>query len=296
LYAILREKHCQCTNGLALKLSTTDTGIQKKLKDEIGDYVFEGGLHEGKPYYVKRTPGTQPLFLYWNPKENTWWIGEDLRGKSAELKMEKNANTGCPGDLTSKQWEKKGFFSWSKVPSLKLVCVPDTSVGGSGGISQGPSRPGTPTSGGSHSSTGGYRPPTGTITSGGSSDLTNTLKSKGCKCHDTPFINFTSTDSRTQRKHLNELGKYEFKGQIHNDRPVYEKKVGIKTYYTYFEKNDKTWWIGEDLLGRDALMKMEDKINLVCPADPRTTDTGHWERKNSFGFWSRDKSMRAQCG
>ncbi len=66
----------------------------------------------------------------------------------------------------------------------------------------------------------------------------------------------------------------------------------------YWEKNERTWWIGESLTNRIALMKMQSKSTLKCPADPLDVGASkkYWQRKNAVGWWGDDKTATVKCG
>merc|ERR1711973_923757 len=117
-----------------------------------------------------------------------------------------------------------------------------------------------------------YRPRFSTTTA---NPLSSKLKQAGCKCNKVNSVVVSSTDSRTLRKHKEELGRYKFDGTIFMNKPVYEKAVGTKKYYIYYFVAKKAWYIG-------------DSIDQACPADPSTPKTKKWKRKNAFGFWGTD--------
>ena len=71
-----------------------------------------------------------------------------------------------------------------------------------------------------------------------------------------------------------------------------------KTYYMYWNNNEKTWWIGESLTNNKALMKMQSNSSLKCPADPLGVNERKkdWQRKNSVGWWGDDSTATVRCG
>ena len=61
---------------------------------------------------------------------------------------------------------------------------------------------------------------------------------------------------------------------------------------------EKTWWIGESLTNKKALMKMQSNSTLKCPADVlgKNDRKRAWQRKNAVGWWGDDKTATVRCG
>ena len=71
-----------------------------------------------------------------------------------------------------------------------------------------------------------------------------------------------------------------------------------KIYYMYWHAGENTWWIGENMAGNKALMKMQSNSSLKCPADPLRVNERKkdWQRKNSVGWWGDDETATVKCG
>ena len=266
---ILREHGCKCASQMLVNISSTDSRVLSKHRLELGAYKFENKLQDGKPYYVKRNL-TNTYYLFWKQSAKSWWIANSLTSTKPLLRMQKNVDTSCPENPTTKKWERKNAIGvWGSDKSMKLTCEES-------------SRPGYPTPGGTSRPT----------TEMAKKDM---LKRAGCKCHTVTSIQVSSRDSRTLKKHKNELGQYKFEGELHEGAPVYAKRDGANVFYMYFNKKKKAWWIGKTVGSSSPLMKTDDSTDQVCPADPTTPKSKSWERKNMFGIWSKDSTMAIKC-
>merc|ERR1719277_2436573 len=132
---------------------------------------------------------------------------------------------------------------------------------------------------------------------GGEAAVRSYLSTKGCKCHDTAYLNVTSTDSRTKKSNKEQLGLYKMEStsSVHNGKPYWAKRQQSpkKTYYLYWEPNKNTWFISDTLGSRSGIMHMENNANGVCPSNAVTGK--YWERKNSFSVMGRDKTLKTEC-
>ena len=103
--------------------------------------------------------------------------------------MEKYVDSSCPADEKKtgtlnkhgKFWQTKGTFTWSKDKNMKLTCHQYN-----GGFNQ---------------QNQGFNPSHQGHT-GGEAAVRSYLSTKGCKCHDTAYLNVTSTDSRYENSIL----------------------------------------------------------------------------------------------
>jgi len=283
----LRTKGCKCHDTTYLNITSTDSRSKSHNKDQLGLYKMEStsSVHSGKPYWAKRQQAPKKTyFLYWQPSKNTWFVSETLGSRSGIMVMQNDANGVCPSNaVVGKYWQRKNSFNvMGRDKTMKTECSgPDKFgwTGSNGGRSSG--------------SSGGHF-------GGQQSQNSNLqkLRTAGCKCHNKEQVKFSSTDSRTKSKHAMELGVYNFEGQLHNGRPYYVKRGQPKTYYMYWNNNEKTWWIGESLTNNKALMKMQSNSSLKCPADPLGVNERKkdWQRKNSVGWWGDDSTATVRCG
>merc|ERR1719376_1477737 len=302
---ILKNHGCVCKDTSLVNVTSTDSRVLSKHKLELGAYKFEGQLHQGKPYYVRRT-GVSSYYIYYEPKVKSWYLAKKLNSSSPLLKLEKNAATSCPENPTTKKWQRKNAFGiWGADKSMKLTCeatkgsrpsyVTTTPRSTARPAYQTTARPTyrtttRPTYTTRRPLVTTTRPRTTTV-----NPLSAKLKTAGCQCHKVASITVYSTDSRTKRKHKDELGKYSFIGTMFTGKPVYEKSVGSKKYYMYYFKAKRAWYIGESIGSSSPLMKTGDGTDQACPADPTTTKSQKWKRKNSFGFWGKDSTMIVKC-
>lgn len=283
----LRSKTCNCHDTAYLNLTSTDSRTNSNHKDQLGLYKTEGArsVHATKPYWKKVTP-RKTYYLYWVPTKHTWYISDILGKNKGLLQMDSNANGVCPSNTArGKYWERKNSFGvMADDRTMKVNCKGPDKHGWTGS-SSGASIPG---------SSGGH------FGHGSSSNL-NKLTSAGCKCHNKDKVKISSTDGRTNSKHKLQLGIYDFTGMLHNGRPYYVNRAKSgqpKSYYMYWNLNDKTWWIGENINDNKALLKMQNNSSLKCPADPldvRATKK-YWQRKNSVGWWGDDQTATVRCG
>jgi len=266
---ILKGHGCVCSNTSMVNLTSTDSRVLSKHKPELGAYKFEGQLHEGKPYYVRRT-GVSSYYIYYVPKVKSWYLAKQLNSTSPLLKLDKNAATSCPENPTTKKWQRKNAFGiWGADKSMKLTCDKKLVM-----LTPRPSQDSGPTF-----------PSSGT---------TNPiLNNHGCMCKDTSMVNVTSTDSRVLSKHKLQLGAYKFEGNLHQGKPYYVRKTGVSFYYIYYEPKVKSWYLAKKLNSTSPLLKLEKNAATSCPENPTTKK---WQRKNAFGIWGADKSMRLTCG
>ena len=97
--------------------------------------------------------------------------------------MEKNADSSCPADEKKtgqlnkhgKFWQTVGTFTNSKDRNMKLTCHHRQSYSGQLNSNTRPHHQG------------------GTV---GEAAVKSYLRTRGCNCHDTAYLNITSTDSR----------------------------------------------------------------------------------------------------
>lgn len=266
----LKQHGCVCQTSAQVNLSSTDSRTMKDHKEQMGLYTFEGQWYENHPYYTKNSLTSRDVFyLFWDKSEQTWYIAQQLGQKLPLLKMEPNVNTKCPGDPTLKFWERKNLLgSWGTDETMTLKCHGNNLLANSGQVLR------------------------------DDDQKKELLRQAGCKCYSSLHVNISSTDSRTIRKHGDELGEYTFEGKLHEGKPYYVKSPRVmsgKKYYVFWEPESRTWWLGDQLGSRNPSMKMNDDTDLLCPADPPTKKSKAWMRKNLIGVWSDDDSTKVNC-
>jgi len=283
----LRTNGCKCIDTAYYNITSTDSRTKSSNKEQLGLYKMEStnSIHNGKPYWAKRQqPPKKSYYLYWEPSKNSWYISDTLGSRTGIMTLKGNTNSKCPfNDVPAQFWHRKNAFSiMGKDKTLKTECKGPSSHGWT-----------SHSRGSSIGSSGGYF--------GGQQSQSSNLQklaAAGCNCKNKDQIKLSSTDSRTKSKHANELGVYDFEGQLHNGRPYYKKRVGSKTYYMYWNTNEKTWWIGESLTNNKPTMKMQKPSTLKCPADTLGVNDRkrYWQRKNAVGWWGDDNSATVRCG
>merc|ERR1711974_593019 len=208
--------------------------------------------------------------------KNTWNLAKRLgatslifRASMPKLKMA-NATGGCPE--SAGKWQQKNMIGmWKNYDRLSLSCAQSgsgqrplflTTTSRPAMVPGQTARPAATTIGPNFNSVTTKKPiphwtdpPPKPLP--GSNDLTAQLKSAGCKCHAQTGITVVSTDSRAKSKHADQLGKYQFKGQMHSGRPVYVNAAG--TYSMYWNTNTKAWEVGKSVGGTAPTMKTQEK-------------------------------------
>jgi len=296
---------------VSLNINQTGLSMSEANKyDQLrGTYKFENKLYEGKPYYVKRVQATAHYIYF---AKNTWNLAKRLgatslifRASMPKVKMA-NATGGCPE--SAGKWQQKNMIGmWKNYDRLSLSCAQSgsgqrplflTTTSRPAMVPGQTARPAATTIGPNFNSVTTKKPiphwtdpPPKPLP--GSNDLTAQLKSAGCKCHAQTGITVVSTDSRTKSKHADQLGKYQFKGQMHSGRPVYVNAAG--TYSMYWNANTKAWEVGKSVGGTAPTMKTQEKTDQICPADPVSRVSKKWTRKNMWGIWGRDKTLVVKC-
>lgn len=301
----LSQQGCVCSNTSLVNITSRDSRTLKKHKDELGDYLFtDSQIHGGRPYYLKQISSTNKRYLFFDKAKQTWLVSKTLGG-SPLIQLQKKANTNCPENPTAKKWERKNAFGiWSSDSTMRLTCDKVSPSSRPSYVTtrspyQTTRSPYQTTRSSYQTTRSPYSPITRSsyvTTTPETSNLKSILKRAGCSCWDKTSIKASSTDSRTKSKHADRLGIYEFKGKMHGGKPGYEKKVGPKTYYMYYDSRNKEWQVGETLGGTSVHMKTEDNNTLTCPADKASPGAvKYWKRKNAFGIWGRDKTMKIEC-
>eukprot|EP00090_Calanus_glacialis_P020617 TRINITY_DN3180_c0_g1_i1.p1 TRINITY_DN3180_c0_g1~~TRINITY_DN3180_c0_g1_i1.p1 ORF type:complete len:593 (+),score=149.12 TRINITY_DN3180_c0_g1_i1:61-1839(+) len=150
-----------------------------------------------------------------------------------------------------------------------------------------------------------------------------TLKTQGCICT-SPHLEFSTTDAKLQKSHLQDFGHYHFKG-LHGGHPYYEKMAhnhagahshsghghtgsqntqtvttptpttAQKTMFLFYEDKMKQWVFGPTLGAIKGVdFGSAEKTLAKCPADPPASGT--WQRKSSIlGRWKKDTTLKVAC-
>jgi len=150
-----------------------------------------------------------------------------------------------------------------------------------------------------------------------------TLKTHGCICT-SPHIEFSTTDAKLQKSHLQDFGHYHFKG-MHAGHPYYEKMAhnhagthshtghghtgtqntqpgttpstttAVKPMFLFYEDKKKQWVFSATLgATKEVDFGSAEKTLAKCPADPPASGT--WQRKSSIlGRWKKDTTLKVAC-
>jgi len=116
-----------------------------------------------------------------------------------------------------------------------------------------------------------------------------------CKCFSYIGITVESSDRWTKRKHADQMGKYQFEGDMHSGRPVYVKTTKQRPVYSmYWNSKTKAWEVGETVGGKAPTMKTECDSDQICPADPvpKGKSQKKWTRLTKDNKWGIDDKLK----
>jgi hypothetical protein len=74
---------------------------------------------------LNASPAAAPkiFYLFWDPAEKAWVVGDALVGGKWSLKSAKNSRAACPADPENlKAWTYSATLNWKNDQTLKFEC------------------------------------------------------------------------------------------------------------------------------------------------------------------------------